>query len=458
MQQANTPELLYLLAGDPADLAEALVAMRSADVADALNHLPPDAAAQVVAVLPLDLAVQVFDEPELERRHEILERLDETIAGQLIEAMSADQQADLFRHMREEERVHLLPKLSTETQQALRLLLRYPSDTAGGIMTTEFVAVPVTWTVEQTLRHISDVGRTKETVYAIYVVDQDGRLAHVVSLRELMAADRKAPATEVGDRRKPVAVGSLVDREEVARLIGKYNLLSIPVVDQRQRILGIVTVDDVIDALIEEQTEDVQKVGGMEALDEPYLTIGLPKMIRKRAGWLAVLFVGEMLTAAAMGYFQEEIARAVVLILFLPLIISSGGNTGSQATTLVIRAMAVGEVRLRDWFRVVRREFLSGLSLGAILGMLGLLLIVVRQSVGGFYGEHYLLIGLTVAVSLVGVVLWGTLSGSMLPFLLRRLGFDPASASAPLVATLVDVTGLVIYFTVASVLLRGTLL
>lgn len=421
MHESNTPELLYLLAGDPTDLARALTAMRSADIADALNQLPPDAAADVVAVIPLDVAVQVFDEPELERRHEILARLDAAIASRLVEAMSADQQADVFRHMAEEERASLLQNLSPESQRALRLLLRYPSDTAGGIMTTEYVAVPGTWTVDQTLRHISQVGRTKETVYAIYVVDQGGRLVHVISLRELMAADRKVSTVAVGDRRKPVAVGSLADREEVARLIGKYNLLAIPVVDEHQRILGIVTVDDVIDALIEEQTEDVQKAGGMEALDQPYLAIRLPTMIRKRAGWLSALFLGEMLTATAMGYFEEEITRAVVLALFVPLIISSGGNSGSQATTLVIRAMALGEVRLRNWFRVVRREFITGLSLGAILGTIGLLRILAWHWLGGVYGEYYLLIGLTVALSLVGVVLWGTLSGSMLPFLLRRL-------------------------------------
>jgi magnesium transporter len=251
----------------------------------------------------------------------------------------------------------------------------------------------------------------------------------------------------------------LVDREDVARLISKYNLLAIPVVDDSQHLLGIVTVDDVIDALTSEVTEDVQKFGGMEALDEPYMQMGLLAMVRKRAGWLCALFLGEMLTATAMGHFEAEISKAVVLALFIPLIISSGGNSGSQATSLIIRAMALREVTLRDWWRVARRELPSGLALGAILGVIGFARIMLWQSAGWYdYGSHHLQVAATVSIALVGVVLFGSLAGSMLPFVLRRIGFDPASASAPFVATLVDVTGLVIYFTVALVMLRGTLL
>lgn len=459
MADPNQPaELLYLLAGDPAELAGMLASMRSADVAERLSELPPEAAARIVAALPFHLAVQVLDEPELERRHIIIQRTEETVAGALIEAMSADQQADLFRRIAEPDRTRLFRVLEPSTRDELQRLLRYTPETAGGIMTTELVSVPGSWTVEDTLRHISDVGRAKETVYAVYILDDADRLAHVVSLRELLVSDRKLPVLDVGDRRRPVTTAPLTDREEVARLIGKYNLLAIPVLDEEGHVLGIVTVDDVIDALVAEETEDVQKLGGMEALDAPYLEIGLPTMIRKRAGWLAALFLGEMLTATAMSHFEDEIARAVVLALFVPLIISSGGNSGAQATTLVIRAMALGQVRLRDWWRVVRREFSSGLVLGCILGVLGLLRIVLWQAFGDVYGPHSLLIGLTLGVSLVGVVLWGTIVGSMLPFVLRRLRFDPASASAPFVATLVDVTGVVIYFTSASLILRGTLL
>jgi magnesium transporter len=327
-------------------------------------------------------------------------------------------------------------------------------------MTTAFVGVPATWTAEQIKKHISRVGRAKETVYAIYVLDpKDERLESVVSLREVMLANPGQSAAEMAGGRRPVSVGPLVDREDVARLISKYNLLAIPVVDETQHVLGIVTVDDVIDALISEQTEDVQKFGGMEALDEPYMQIGLAAMVRKRAGWLSALFLGEMLTATAMGYFETEISKAVVLALFIPLIISSGGNSGSQATSLIIRAMALREVNLRDWWRVAARELPSGLALGGILGVIGFVRIMVWQYAGWYdYGPNHYLVGLTVAIALIGVVLFGSLAGSMLPFLLRRVGFDPASASAPLVATLVDVTGLVIYFTVALVLLRGTLL
>jgi magnesium transporter len=249
-----------------------------------------------------------------------------------------------------------------------------------------------------------------------------------------------------------------MDQEAVAKLVATHHLLAVPVVDAEGRMRGIVTVDDIVDVVEEEASEDIQKVGGMEALDAPYLEIGFRRMVRKRAGWLAILFLGEMLTATAMGYFEKEIAKAVVLALFVPLIISSGGNSGSQATTLVIRAMAVGEVRLRDWWRIIRREFSTGAVLGSVLAVIGMTRILVWQGIWKTYGEHYMVVGLTVACSLIGVVMFGTVAGSMLPFILRRAGLDPASASAPFVATLVDVTGLVIYFTVASVIMRGSLL
>lgn len=455
-----TPELLYLLHADPAELREALLGMRGVDIAEALRELSPDAAAKVMAVLPFDLAVQVFDEPELERyRFDIVQHMDESAVAPLIEAMSADQQADLFRELPEADRERLLKTLEEPTHRTLHALLRYKPDTAGGIMTTEFVSVPSTWTVEQTLTYIAEVGSAKETVYAVYVLDDAQRLVHVISLREAMTADRTAKVTDIGDRRKPLAVQPTTDREEVARLIAKYNLLAIPVVDDDRRVLGIVTVDDVIDAIVREQTEDAQKFGGVEALDAPYMDIAFPKMIRKRAGWLMALFVSEMLTATAMQHFEGEIAKAAVLALFIPLVMSSGGNSGSQATSLVIRALALGEVKLGDWWRIAMRELPTGLTLGAILGIIGFTRIEIWQRLHLFdYGPHHLLVATTIGFALVGIVGFGSLAGSMLPFLLRRLGFDPASASAPFVATLVDVTGLVIYFSVAFIILRGTLL
>ena len=455
-------ELLYLLHGDPAELSDALSGLRPADVADALRHLPPDAAARLMAVLPFDLAVPAFDEPELtHHRADIIRRMGEASAAPLIDAMSSDQQADLFRELTEAERPRFLKGLEPPTRAALEVLLRYPSDTAGGIMTTEFVSVPTIWTVQQTLDHIAQVGRAKETVYAVYCVDPEEKsLQHVVSLRDLVVApDRSQLVGALGDQRMPITVSPRADREDVARLISKYNLPAVPVVDQTKHILGIVTVDDVIDAIVREQTEDVHRFGGLEAIDEPYLAIGFWAMIRKRAGWLTALFLGEMLTATAMGYFEAEIAKAVVLALFVPLIISSGGNSGSQATSLIIRALALRQVKLRDWWRIAARELPSGLTLGVILGLVGVTRIIIWQQVGWYnYGVHWLLVALTVGLALVGVVTFGSLTGSMLPFILKKLGFDPASASAPFVATLVDVTGLVIYFTVAAVILRGTIL
>ncbi len=466
-----TPEFLYLLSGDAEDLAEALADLRAVDIAEALNELPVVGAVRVVAALPFRLAVQLFDEPELERRGEILEALDVAVAGPLLDALSADQQVELFRELPAESRARLLHLVPATTKDTLRRLMDYPPTSAGGIMTTEFVNVPSTWTADDVKRHIAEVGDAKETVYAIYVINPaNNTLDRVISLREVIMTPGSTPVLAIGDARKPITVAPTVDREDVARLISKYNLLAIPVLDDQRHVLGIVTVDDIIDALVSEQTEDVQKFGGMEAIDEPYLQIGFVELVKKRAGWLAVLFVGETLTAQAMGYFEHEIQQAVVLALFVPLIISSGGNSGSQATSLIIRAMALKEVRLTDWWRVLARELPAGLSLGAMLGTIGFCRIMLWQfmanhhwmighaALGHDYGPHVLLIAFTVLFALIGVVLFGSLAGSMLPFVLRRFGFDPASASAPFVATLVDVTGLVIYFTVALVLLRGTLL
>ena len=454
-------QLLYLVRDDPEELQEALGELRPPDIAEALRELPPEAAAKVMAALPFELAVQVFDEPELTRhRCAIIRHIQPKRVGPLIEAMSSDQQADLFREVPEEERQRLLATVSEQTRANLRKLLQYPPNTAGGIMTTEFVSVPADWTAGQTLVLISEVGGRKETVYAVYVLDPETQaLVHVVSLRELVTAPREDNVLEIGKRRPPLTLTADTDREDAARLISKYNLLAIPVIDDQRRMLGIVTVDDVIDTLVEEQTEEVQRFGGMEALDAPYMEISFLGMIRKRAGWLCALFLSEMLTATAMQRFQGEIERAAVLAMFIPLVMSSGGNSGSQATSLVIRALSLQEVRLRDWWRIAVRELPTGLVLGAILGIIGFTRIVLWQHLGIFdYGPHFFLLAVAVGFALVGIVAFGSLAGSMLPFLLKRIGFDPASASAPFVATLVDVTGLVIYFSVAFLVLHGTLL
>ncbi|HEY6089835.1 MAG TPA: magnesium transporter [Gemmatimonadaceae bacterium] len=454
-------QLLYLVHDDPEELQEALGELRPPDIAEALRELPPDASAKVMAALPFDMAVQVFDEPELNRhRCEIIAHIDPRRVGPLIEAMSSDQQADLFREVPEEDRQRLLATVSEQTRGNLKKLLQYPPNTTGGIMTTEFVSVPSDWTVQQALVLISEVAGRKETVYAVYVLDPNTQgLVHVVSLRELITAPREENLLEIGSRRPPLTVTADTDREDAARLISKYNLLAIPVIDDLRRMLGIVTVDDVIDTLVEEQTEEVQRFGGMEALDAPYMEISFLGMIRKRAGWLCALFLSEMLTATAMQRFQGEIERAAVLAMFIPLVMSSGGNSGSQATSLVIRALSLQEVRLGDWWKIAMRELPTGLVLGGILGVIGFTRIVLWQNLGIFnYGPHFFLLAVAVGFALVGIVAFGSLAGSMLPFLLKRIGFDPASASAPFVATLVDVTGLVIYFSVAFLILHGTLL
>ncbi|CAN7634229.1 magnesium transporter [Phenylobacterium sp. LjRoot225] len=444
---------------DPILLAE-LIDQHVADIVARLNEEALETAASLLAHLPLERAVEVFDRPELVRAGELILELPDEIAGRILMGMAADRAADTLHQLDGPDRTKLLTRVDFETAQSLKLLLTYPEGVAGSIMTTEFVSVPATYTASETLRHIREVERDRETVYSIQVLDPGTReLVRVVTLRQLIAGEPDQPILALAPDREPIAVQVDTDREEVARLISIHDLLAVPVLNARRQVLGIVTVDDVIDAIVAESTEDVQKFGGVEGMAEPYLEIGFGRMIRKRGGWLCALFIGEMLTATAMQHFEDELAKAVVLTLFIPLIMSSGGNSGSQSTSLLIRALALGQLRLRDWWRVAVREIPTGATLGAILGVIGMVRIAAWQMLGIFdYGVHWPLIALTVGVGLVGIVTFGSLTGSMLPFILKRLGFDPASASAPFVATLVDVTGLVIYFSVALVILRGTLL
>jgi magnesium transporter len=327
-------------------------------------------------------------------------------------------------------------------------------------MTTEFVSVPANWTVGAVLDHIRAVEHTRETVYAIYLLDpSSGALLHGVALRELISADPTVTVLSLSPTRRSVSVTPETPEDETVRLISKYNLLAIPVIDARKHVIGIVTVDDAVDTLLARQDAEVQHFGGMEPLDGSYMHMGFLSMIKKRAGWLCVLFIAEMLTASALQSFEDALEKAVVLALFIPLIMSSGGNSGSQATSLIIRALALQEVQVRDWWRVLLRELPSGLTLGLILGLMGALRITVWQNLGIFdYGPHWKLVTLTITLALVGIVTFGSLVGSMLPFIAKRLGVDPATASAPFVATFVDVTGIVIYFTIATLILRGTML
>jgi magnesium transporter len=444
---------------DPAFLAASMIDERAPDIVEALNDVPAELATGVLLHLPPDLAIEVLDQPGLDREPEIITLMPRETAAKLLAGVSADRVADIFHQVEEPHCTELLDLLDADTRVNIRRLLQYPKHTAGSIMTTEFVSVPSTYTVRQTLDYIRRVESTRETVYAIYVLDPvTKKLVKTITLRRLITADPEAPVLSVARPGRLITVTALMDREEVARLISKYDLLSVPVVDH-DRVIGIVTVDDVIDAIVQENTEDVQKFGGMAAINEPYMEVGFWQMMRKRGGWLCALFLSEMLTASAMQGYEGELEKAIVLTLFIPLIMSSGGNSGSQATSLLIRALALRELEIKDWWRVALREIPNGLALGAMLGLVGILRITLWQYLGLYdYGEHWMLIALTVGTALIGIVMFGSLTGSMLPFILQRIGFDPASASAPFVATLVDVTGLVIYFSVASMILRGTLL
>ncbi|MBM4335001.1 MAG: magnesium transporter [Deltaproteobacteria bacterium] len=369
-----------------------------------------------------------------------------------------DDSADLIQQVPDAEREGLLALLDDATRHEVTALLAYAQDAAGGLMNPRYARLRPEMTVDEAIGYLRRQARTNlELLSYLYAIDADQRLLGVVSFRELFAARPERTVREVM-RRDLVTVRDDQDQEEVSQILAQHDLIALPVVDRDGRMKGIVTVDDIVDVVQAEATEDIQKLGGMEAMEEPYLEIAFGRMLRRRGGWLSVLFVGELLTASAMAYFEDELMRAIVLSLFVPLIISSGGNSGSQASTLVVRAMSLDEVRLRDWWRVVQREIGAGLALGALLGALGFIRVVLWQAIWPDYGEHALLLGATVGVSLLGVVMFGTITGSLLPFLFRRLGFDPASASAPFVATLVDVSGLLIYFGTASLTLGGTLL
>ncbi len=447
---------------DHARIVALIEPLPDADIAEVMNAVPSlEEAAEVLELLPVARSIRVCDQPTLLRRDALLEQVPSELGAQLLNGMASDQRSALVRHMSSHGCRQLMPLLTHEARVEVEQQLQYPDGTAGDLMTTEFVQLSPVVTVSEALSYIREVARDRETIYACYIVDpQNGHLLGAVSLRDLVMAD---PAEQVSKvmRPNPVTVGVRDSRKTVVQKISKYNLLAVPVLESDGRIVGFVTVDDAIDAMIDEQTDTVLRMGGVEAgaLDDPYMATPWPTLVKKRAAWLVLLFLGEMLTATAMGHFEGEIEKAVVLALFVPLIISSGGNSGSQATSLLIRALALSEVRLFDWLRVLGRELLSGLSLGLILGTIGVLRISLWQGLGWYdYGPHWLLVAWTVGLSLVGIVLWGSISGAMLPFILKRLGLDPATSSAPFVATLVDVTGLIIYFGVAQVVLRGTLL
>ena len=428
------------------ELRDAWPALATEERVDGFRMLPAEEADDFfLTLMPLGQAQIITGLPRGQRR--IWMRL-----------LAPDDAADVLQEVEPEERAELLSLLDEQTRREVQALMAYAEDDAGGLMSTRFARVRPDMTVDEAIRYLRRQASEKlETLYYACVLDPAQKLLGVVSFRELFAAAPGKTVREIMDD-DVVSVHAEMDQEHLSRLFARHGFIAIPVVDDEGRMQGIVTIDDIVDVVQEEATEDVQKFGGMEALESPYLQTRFSSMVQKRAGWLSALFIGEMLTASAMSRYEDEIARAVVLALFVPLIISSGGNSGSQAATLVIRAMALGEVKLRDWWRIMRRELGAGLALGLILAVLGFIRIAVWQSMFSSYGPHWVGVGITVSISLVGVVMWGTLSGSMLPFVIRRLGADPASASAPFVATLVDVSGLVIYFTTAHVVLSGALL
>ncbi len=406
------PEVLNVADLPAAAIASRIADIRTGDAVEIVNELDADDAVAVVAQLSHEDAIRLLDQPELERAKEILAILPPNIASQLLDGMSADRATDVFQELEDADRARLFPILAPETKAALKKLMGYPPNTAGSLMTIEFIAVPSDWNVGQTLDHIRKVERTRETVYAIYVVDPQTRvLLGVVSLRRLIIRELDEPILSLARDDDPITISPHEDREDVARLFRKHDLLAVPVVDDSRHIIGIVTVDDVLDAMTEEASEDAYRFGGMEALDKPYMRIGFGEMLKKRAGWLGILFLGEMLTASAMQHFELELEKALVLTLFIPLIMSSGGNSGSQATSLIIRALALQEVKLKDWWRVAIREVPTGLALGSFLGLIGMVRIALWQKLGIYdYGEHWILVGATVGMALVCIVTFGSVT------------------------------------------------
>lgn len=429
---------------------------RTSELADFLNDSPEYSNKIIMALEP-------------HRAVKTMKFLDIKLQKKLIHTLPSNNVATLIQNMHFDDRTALLSELTSESVKKLVLflphedrietlaLLGYQEDSVGRLMNPDYIEVKSHYTVQDALNKIRRLGRTIENINFIYIIDENEKLIDDINLKELLITSPDTKISALMDT-KYLALHVNDDQETAASVFRKNNRAVLPVTDDNGVLLGIVTIDDILRVESEEATEDIQKIGGTEALDEPYMNTPFFDLIKKRAPWLVILFIGEMLTASAMAFFEDEIAKAIVLVLFIPLIISSGGNSGSQASTLIIRAMALGEITFEDWWRVMRREIMSGIVLGSILGLIGFLRIIIWNAVNPIYGEHYILVGITVGVTLIFIVLWGTLCGAMLPIVIKKLGFDPATSSAPFVATLVDVTGLVIYFIVASLLLSGSLL
>jgi magnesium transporter len=435
-------------------LRDAFTDMDPADMAEVIEDLPAEESGIIFRLLPRDTAALVFEYLPPHQQTEIVTTLGTEQLKNLLDEMAPDDRTRLLEELPAAVTKRLLTSLSPNELKVARNLLGYPEKSAGRYMTPEYLTIPGNLTAGEALAYVRAHGQGRETIHVLYIVDEKGRLLDDVRLASLVLADPNTKVTDIHDRQL-VSIPATADREEFISMFEKYDRVALPVTDSRGVLVGIITVDDVLDAAEEEATEDIQRIGGMEALEAPYLDSGIVEMLRKRVGWLTVLFVGQMFTATAMSYYQTAIEKAVFLSAFVPLIISSGGNSGSQATSLIIRALAVRDVHLKDWWKVASREAISGVALGLFLGALGLMRILLWPNHETIYGPYFIWVGLAVGLSVLGVVTFGTLCGSMLPFLLRRFGLDPATASAPFVATLVDVTGVVIYFTVVTLILSG---
>ena len=438
-------------------LKEILIDWTPADIAELLVDLSEKERVVIFRLLSNELAADTFEYMDFDTQMELLKSMGREEGAVILNEMDPDDRTALFEELPSTAAKQLIQLLSPEERKIAVTLLGYPENSVGRLMTPDYIAIKPTYTIQETLNYIRQYGKNKETLNIIYVVDDKGKLIDDVKIKEFLLAPLTETVADLMDENF-VALHVIDDQETAVEAFKKYDRIALPVVDRAGILIGIVTVDDVFDVAEEEATEDIHKQAAIEVLEDPYPEIPAYQMVKKRAPWLALLLLGEFLTTLAMGFFGDEIAKVAALAIFIPLIISSGGNSGSQAATLVVRAMALGEIKLIDWWHIMKREIVSGLMLGCILGSIGFIQVAILSSFSPAIAPHWFLIGLTIGFSLIGIVLWGTLTGSMLPFILKSLGADPATSSAPLVATMVDVTGLIIYFSFAILILGGTLL
>lgn len=438
-------------------LKEILSDWSPADIAELMSELEDKDRAIVFRLLPNELATETFEYLDFDMQVNLLKAMGREEVASILNEMAPDDRTALLEDLPSAAARQMIMLLSADERKVALSLLNYPEYSVGRLMTPYYIAVKPQWTMAQALEFIRENGKESETLNIIYVIDDNGKLIDDIRIRDVILSPPDSKVSDIMDENF-ISLRATDDQETAVDVFKRYDRIALPVLDARGVLLGIVTVDDVLDVAEEEATEDIHKLGGVAALDEPYSTIPVLRMVGKRAFWLTILFVSQVLTAIAMGFFKDQLDKAVVLSIFIPLVISSGGNSGSQATTLIIRAMAIGDITLADWWMIMRREVISGFVLGCILGVIGFIEVGILSNFIASLQEHWVLIGFTVTFSLIIIVLWGTVSGSMLPIVLKKLGLDPATSSAPLVATLVDVTGLFIYFSIAILILSGTLL